>query len=204
MTIQLADKIPAGGAQPWFNESLPFSDYLAGNYFQPSVYYSAITANTVPANFISYMPFVPRKTHTFTGIAIYNSTTSDSGDKIRMGIYDSTDGAPDSLLVDGGEITLDATAALRVSAISQELIKDTLYYLAFINDAASTIFVISVTAFTVPYLPGSFGFPDGGWGANIKGSSYTESYTYGALPASATPLFTAGVVSYLPFILLKG
>ncbi|MBW2635995.1 MAG: hypothetical protein JRC86_00465 [Deltaproteobacteria bacterium] len=194
---------------PFFNEPIEAEDYVAGRYYGPSVQYNRVTGDNTVADALIYAPFVPFETHTFTDMAFYNTGAGDNGEKARMGIYSSSDGRPDSLMKEAAEVTLTAAAALRVAALSggQELVRDTLYFLAFVADDAFGILTMgrlmdaNSTWLTSPML-GSFGFDSYQIGGTEETRLIKETHAYGALPASATP--NAGSGALMPFMLLEG
>src|SRR3990167_7880929 len=161
------------------------NDYSASHYYPPTipdaVYASG--ASALVADYVIYVPFICRFTHTFTKLAFYNTGAGDSGDLIRMGIYDSTGGRPVNRLVDGGELTMTGAAAVNEATISQQLIAGRLHFLAITANGAITGYrvagavtgawrsALDLGALTTATLPDSIGF--------------AESRAYAALPATA-------------------
>lgn len=194
MTISLAGKIGGGGGvPPYFNESLVAESYITDRYYQPTVNFNLFANRTPAADIMVFVPFIPFATHTFTKIALINRATSDSGEKIRLGIYNSSDARPTSLLLDAGEITLDATIAIRAITISQSLTANTLYFLAFVCNATMTVLggkKISGEDGMVTPLFHTFGFDSYNIGITDSDDPYSmlaQAHPYGVLPATATP-----------------
>jgi hypothetical protein len=189
---------------PFFADPVQRRDYYAWNYYLPDIKFSlfAVGAGGAYINVI-YLPFVPRHTHTFTGIAFKNTATTNTGTKIRLGIYSSAaNGFPGAKLLDAGEVTLDNTAALREIAISQELTRGTLYWLAMLSD--SVINMLLCNPIEAP-VSGVLGLSAAmATGAASRGHSVpSEAMAYASgLPATATP----GGAHYesIPLIFLKG
>ena len=192
MTIHLSGK--GGGADyPYFNEAIKFTGHTVGNNYMPSIPILYAAAATVVADYIYFTPFVPRADHTFVGISLYNTSAGENGDNFRLGIYGSdAAGDPDALVVDTGELTLTAAAALRTSVISEALTANTLYWLAYIGDSVSTYLMTNSSATNYSWYPvnPNSGFVDYRMVNPLQG--IRESQAYGALPANAGTLEASG------------
>lgn len=70
--------------------------------------------NTVATRFYMTPIYIPLAV-TLTALAVFNQTTTDTGELIRLGLYD----ANRNLVVAASEITLTAAAAARAQTISQ-------------------------------------------------------------------------------------
>ena len=185
MTIKLSSKGAVDGSYPpFFNEPISPSDYIAGRYYEPSLNSVGVSTATMAQDVLYFTPFVPFLDHTFDRIAAYNGGTGDTGEKFRLGIYESTNGRPVDLLLDAGEITLDGSAALRAITISQALVKDNLYFLAYVGDS-STVMKAFNTDNVTPVLP-RYGFDDFQVATMVAGTRrlFTQAHTYGVLPAT--------------------
>lgn len=204
MTIQLADKVPFGVNSPIYGDMFKFSGYAVGNHYGPALPYGGSTMQVyaLVANTIIFVPFVPLANHTFKGISSFNTSTAENGWVFRVGIYDSgPDFRPLNLLVDGGQITLTAAAALRTVVINQALLKNRLYWIAAAGPAAN-----------MPTLAATFSNISQPYCAGLKAADLVTSAThmgqmrqahaYGALPAvTTTP--TCVAATYKPFMLLE-
>lgn len=209
MTIRTRTK--GGGAiAPFFNEPLQAADYVVGKYYPPSVNYAGNNIATCSANNLIFLPFVPFRTYTFDAICIYNGSAADSGSKLRLGVYnDSGNGYPGTLLVDAGEVTLDATTALREIVFSggRTLTANTIYWLAFFADSGLSIRTMIDSASN---NAGINSLPLASWGmssvraAGASGNfgALTQVIAYGTLPASANPSQLS--ITVIPEILMKG
>jgi len=180
------------GIAPYFNEPVPFPGYLTGNYYQPDISLLNVQTANAATGSLFFTPFVPKDNHTFTGVAVYNKGTADSGKKCRLGIYeDDGTGQPGDLLLDAGELTFTGTAGLFVITISQALTADTLYWLASTTDSTisfSCLYLgddIGVTGSAIqspPRLP-AYGFQD--YVTSNIFQLIAQTFTYGTLPSSA-------------------
>jgi len=202
MTINLSDKIGRNNLPPNFGSLVPFKDYTSGLYYHGGSSISNRSNVAMTADTIYYLPFGCLKTHTFTGIGIYNGSAAQSGAKLRLGLYANGNNLPDSLILDAGEVTLDASTAYRVITISQQLQKNTLYWLAFVSDTGTNVsrfnFDISGTPRNVT---AALGHDPNKTESYLLYDATSESFTYATLPATATP--TTGVTAS-PAIFLKG
>jgi len=193
MTIDLSGKLPGASIPPFFNAPGKQVPYVTGHYYPPVSFIPDPYTGGMGAGRLSFVPFIPKETYTFKGIASWQDDAGDSGGLIRMGIYTSdSDGAPDSLIVDGGEIVLPASTGLRISVISEELIKNTLYYLTIGSDISyDTLRVETAALIKQPVLPMR----------GIRAIDITTTgpygyyfdlsvYSYGPLPATASAFET--------------
>lgn len=149
---------------------------------------------TFAQDFIRYIPFIIHERHTFDRIIIYTTlTTSGSA---RLGIYDATgsNSMPGALILDAGAVATTAATGERAITITQTMAPGTIYWLA-VNFNASTVAAHSQrSVYTEPL-----------WGelAALSGPQFaaTQSFTYGAMPATATPTPAAAST---PTIWLRG
>ena len=163
---------------------------VTGQYTSTSSITTAAT--TRDTNRLYYLPFLITVTTTFDRIAINHAlTAAGAGSVVRLGIYNSTDGLPSTLVLDAGpNVDLSTAAGFKFIAISQTLTPG-LYWLAAVPQITS-----GSPTFTV--APPSIAVPSDG--SVSAGTKYQSSVT-GALPATATPL--AGNVSQPPVLYLR-
>jgi hypothetical protein len=174
------------------NTSQSTASYTSGSLYSTwagnSNFY---TSDNVSANFIYAAPFYCRQDCTISHLVFDNSGTGNSGDDIRIGIYDSTAvHAPNSLLQQSGEIALDGTSDVRVADITdQALVGGKVYWIGLVSNAT--------IALTFQAYGLNFGDTDKGVSAwNSGGSSlgvgsvWYAAHTYASLPSSApTPIY---------------
>lgn len=135
--------------------------------------------NTVTAitNQIVYVPFRVREVRTFNRIGL--TVTAGVAGNVRMGIYNHANGIPTTLLLDAGAAST-ATPGLIEIAISQSLTPG-IYFYACVFNATPTVRRSIVNSSFVREILGADDI------ANDSGC-YIQSFTYGALPASASSL----------------
>jgi len=201
MTKLLSNKIAKSAEAPFFNESEAFADYTSGLYYYPDLNFNAVSSITFVADYIHFVPFYPKKAHTFTGIAAFNTDASEIAHNSRLGIYDSDGYLPDALVVDAGVISLTAATALREKTISESLTKD-LYWLALLCDNDDHFNGADVANMNSPPII-NVGVGSIRTRYPLGGMRY--SYTYGALPASITQANLLVDDAYdWPMLLMKG
>lgn len=132
------------------------------------------------ANTIYFAPFRPRRTTTFDRIGISVSSLA-AGGSAQIGVYNrhGTTFEPDTLLLDAGVVSTASTGDKPLT-VSLVLVGDVLYWLAVLHNAAPAVRRPPNTS-----LPSQLG---GGLDAGLNpSSSYSQAFTFGALPATATP-----------------
>jgi len=201
MTIFLSSK-SGGGKPPFFSESVQNSSYISGKYYLASVSYSGLTSFTsYTTGNIYFVPFVPKKTHTFDRLAFRTNTSSGN---VRLGVADSgTDGNPDNLIIDSGAVTISG-AGIYETTISQSLSAGTKYWLVFTTSGTVGILssVPTAASFITSPLSGSQdGFESYQITTDIFGVLIQTGFTYGALPATFTADSSAAIA---PILFLRG
>lgn len=201
--ISLKAKGGGGGIPPFFNEGVENDSYLAGKYYLPSVAISGLVAlSSYTTGSIVFVPFVPKKTHTFDRIAFRTNTASGT---VRLGIAesDATDKNPGDLLIDGGTVTLSAPGVYEVT-ISQALTVGVKYWLAV---SVSATLAISSTAASTSFFVGApasgsqDGFEDYQMTGDLFSALNQSGFTFGAFPSTFAADSTAVTV---PHIYLRG
>lgn len=181
---------PAGGPFAGINPP-PFQ---ASHYYRPHWATATALTVTLTANRLYRTWFYVPKTTTFSGGWFHNSGAGDSGDKVRIGVYDAT-GA--TLLKDFGETTLSGAAALRSVANTVTLPGPAWYQLALVSDTTPALFAIdplqyfSAAGMVTPSPTAAFGAFSAALaaGSNILNSSPVGDYaafSYAALPTPIT------------------
>ena len=154
------------------------------------------TPVSITQNAIYYLPFyVP---HEVTAVEIgLQVETALASSLARVGLYTTgTDHMPDALVVESGALDC-STVGVKVTSISEAL-QPGLYWLASLcNDLNVLVYGIDKAT-----------MQDGlGWRSSFAnlGSQHnllTEAYTYGAMPASATPSSTSSNGNDPPMLFL--
>jgi hypothetical protein len=154
---------------------------------------TALTATAVTAGRLYALPFLCPKAITLDRIA-FNVTTLLAG-KARCGIYNDSGLYPSSLLLDGGELDT-GTAGVKSTTINQALNASSLYWLAFLANAAVTI-----RGFAVASMLPILGISNALGTAPNLGLYVTQ--TYGALPGTFPGTPTMIVAAPLPAIFVR-
>lgn len=124
---------PIGGA--------PLPKIMSGAGIKPHIFQvDASSGLTTTATRLYYVPIYLPQIYTFAGMKTRNGNTSDNGDTFRMGLYaEATAGGPGSLVNDCGEVTLDASAAIRTLSSSFSNTAIGWHYMAFHSNQAVLI-----------------------------------------------------------------
>tara|TARA_R110000824_G_scaffold6977_1_gene32000 strand:+ start:162 stop:767 length:606 start_codon:yes stop_codon:yes gene_type:complete len=134
----------------------------------------------ISANYLYAVPYIVRAPMSVDFLCLFNSSTGQSGNKFRLGLYASSTTAIGSLIVETGETTLDGSAALRTVAITQQNLSAGLYYLAVnCNAVVQSVHVASQGGVS----SGNFG--EIAWANGLSQMAYPTLYkahTYGSLP----------------------
>lgn len=150
-----------------------FEQLRTGVYI-PTPFYVHYTGSptVITANRLYATPFPVVRPMTLDALQIY-ITTGDAGKVMRLGFYaPGTNLAPDALVVDGGEVSVNA-AGLKTAVIDESLTALGIYWLAFVSDGTPSVYM------ALHYIS-----PLGGTNASSathKGHWYV-AHAYGALP----------------------
>lgn len=137
------------------------------------------------AAFIHYMPIWVDTTITLDQLAAQVTTPAGAGNKMRMGIYNAdTDWKATSLVVDAGEVAIDAGAVV-TATINQQLQRGR-YLLASLPQANVTVRTVLGTIQELGFNPSL--------GTNAFVNELYASQSYGALPGTG-PAWSQGVSS---------
>jgi hypothetical protein len=163
--------------------------YALTRFLLPSRYHvfpgGTNTTHTLTANQLCAVPFFTPVARTVTRLAIH-VTTAFAGNA-RLGVYqDNGSIYPGALVLDAGTVDTGTTGLKEITGLNISLAANTLYWLALVANAASTIAGISLGQGWTPL----------GYGISLatQGSSlWTVSYTYDTLPATFPGGATASV-----------
>jgi hypothetical protein len=196
---------PAGGAATVKDRldllgvpSVPLRWPTAGLYYSTIRGQARVISTALTSGRITFMPFVPPTTVTATGLAVRVSSGQTAGTNVRLGIYSnnyssSSGHRPQDLLLDAGTVST-ATLGLKVVSVSQELIANTIYWMACVGDNNNVILTTHSTTNnacglsrnSTAYTPGT----------------YYKTATYAPLPASAGELSDLTIVA-TPIVWVK-
>lgn len=118
----------AGGAGP--------PEYVSDWYYPPQcgAMDPGTTTLTTTNTRLYYIPFYVFMSHAFDFMAVYNSGVGDSGDDVRVGIYDHQGGyGPRNLKNDFGELSFGASAAKVENSSADEVYLTRGWYWAAIH-----------------------------------------------------------------------
>jgi len=149
-----------------------YQQMVVGRYYLSG---SKITTTlVVTANRLYTIPFLIARTATWDRLGLQITVPGAGGTKARLGIYNfGADGLPTTLVVDGGQVAVDA-AAIVAATISQQLTKGW-YYAAFVSDGTPTVKSgMASSGIPLGIFPTSFAY-------NYLG--YYAAFAYAALPA---------------------
>jgi hypothetical protein len=157
-------------------------------YYFPYLMSGNSTVAGLTTNQIYYLPFFVRQKTTFTRIGI--QVTTLAGTSARLGIYNSANGVPTSLLLNCGTVSTASTGE-KEATISQTL-NVGFYFLAVVCDNAPSVFTMSTTVSSSSYSLGQ--------STRTAGFSYAYSAANGSttLPNPAQTSLTdvsAGIVT---------
>lgn len=170
--------------------------------YRTNYYYSAfpcIAPSTLSLanNRLHYIPFQVTESVTFTRIGI-NVSTAASGAGIRLGIYNSSSGAPSSLLLDAGTVSAATTGEKEIT-ISQAMTPGW-YWLAMVTDDTAVWVTAENGASSGDTVRVNLGVATGAG----NGVVYVfHAFTYGSLPSSASSLSDMTGASNPPRIWLR-
>lgn len=147
-------------------------------YTGAAIAYDA-TTQTASLNVIRYQSFIVPKAITIDRIAMEITAGGSAGSLVRLGIYDSSNTLPNSLVLDAGTIAGDSATFQSIN-INQTLAPN-LYWLCFVHNSAA---LITFRACNRNAWSNILGQPSTLGGGTISGSLIQTNYTYGNLPST--------------------
>lgn len=173
-----------GGGFPRTNGTAKSNTIITANYEGMTIASGSVTITNV----IIPVPFFVPAVTTVDGLVFNNTGTGDNGETVRLSLYGSTDdGLPGALLTETGVITLDATADVRIGAITPTTLLPTERYWIAINGASAVTLLVTEGTTTFPggsYFMTRTGIP--AWNAGFSTDSsrtISKSHTFGAAPS---------------------
>jgi hypothetical protein len=161
-------------------------------YGMNSVGLATSTTLAHATNTYFFIPFVVSRQITLDRIGINVTTTGGTNSLLRLGIYDSTNLIPNSLVLDAGTIDSASSTGMKSININQSL-SPGLYYLTSVSTGATTV---SVTAFAITNGIPIFGISSGGTGAAATWLSSTSSI-FSALTSNVSAFtYTLNAATY--------
>ena len=180
-----------GGGTAWPRK------YKTGFYYQTNQASNGDSVFTPVKDEVVYFPFPVGEALTIDRISLGVAVAGTAGGKVRIGIYNDTDGIPSTLLLDAGTINGDSATYQEIT-VSQALSAGTLYWVA-------VVWQVQIVGAGVlrASAPGS-GSEWVGQNANNSDprvSTYLQSGVTGALGA-ATPS-TTGAYTQAPAVKIR-
>jgi hypothetical protein len=112
-------------------------DFVSARYYTAYGITTFSTA-TIGINNTRYLPFYVSKTTTFDRISILTGATFSGTSLVRLGIYQSTNGLPDTVVLDAGTVAPNSSNGNFAITINQTLNKGW-YFLANNSITAATV-----------------------------------------------------------------
>ena len=160
---------------------------ISGQYFRTPLAQYAANAPTNTTTY--YTPIYVDKSGTFDRIAIVTSSLFSGTGSVRLGIYNNTNTAPSTLLLDAGTVSVSAASTAYTITISQTL-SEGFYWLAFCQQGtAPTIgsYIGSVNS----QVTGNILFNTmAGTPTNNLATGYFQSSVTGAFANASSPTIT--------------
>jgi hypothetical protein len=126
---------------------VPGVPWITGNYYDGTTFFGGnMSTQAQVANLLIAVPIIPVSLGRKYGdavsvdrIGIEVTTAGAAGKKARLGMYTmGADGKPGALLVDAGEVAIDAIAGVE-KTISQTLRCGDIYFRVYISDGTPTV-----------------------------------------------------------------
>ena len=168
--------------------------------FKPGRYYNLTASKASPtfsavnlnANFITFTPIYVFKDVNIASVVVENTSSANSGNKIRVGLYANDGGQPSTLIYAAPEITLDNTAAAREFSAGISLSKGW-YWGAFTTDKTPSM----QSCATNNLIDSTWGRMGGPNFVSVNTGTITNAVaaTYADLPATAPATSTNAVAA---------
>lgn len=173
---------PTGLILPYRGRAMP--PWRAGLYYDvsssPGFSGAAATSARVAGSEYATPIFVPRGRNngppSIDRIGVNISSGGGVGTKFRLGIRTMTDGLPDALLLDSGELDANSTGQIQATISFTFPYADEWFFLTMLTDGTPTI----TSYATIISTPNGFSALNSTSGVN----RYLKTVSYGALPAS--------------------
>lgn len=171
--------------------SMPWLPHVAGRYYHSQVGTGLMGSVGNPVLGILHgQPFLVPDNATYTKIAVECTSGQGATREGRLGIYNDTDGAPSSRVLDAGTVDL-STTGLKEITISQALTAGW-YWLAYVGNHSSPVFRgWTATAGCLPWI----GYTSIAATANVHPSWVSVAHDYAALPNPFGAVTVLGIVS---------
>ena len=171
-----------------FLQLLRTGEYLGYPFSRGSTDW-AISANVLYAS-----PLYIARNLTIDRIAINVAVAAVAGKKGRLGIYKTgTNLYPGALVVDGGEVAVDAIAV--VAATINQALTEGIYFMALVSNGTPTIKTLYSTWAAMGVLSTDLLSPNGAWNVAFTYAALPDPFTAGATFLNHTPVILPRVKS---------
>lgn len=193
--LVVGDGSTAGGFDP--QQDGLSNGWPSGRWITNAASLLGPTVTTTTANFILYVPILipPGAQRGFQNIGANVAGAGSGGQGMRLGLYRNQDGAPTTRIFDSGALSVASTGFKSVFGSFSSPLRPGWYWTAFITDSSTATFdSLTTTGYlsVIPWVSTAFKRPTVAY----------QAYTYGALPATATPL---GIINgSFPLVHLQG
>ncbi len=183
-------------AEVLFGDS--FNTWVSNQWYTQSPLFNVSMSSTGEAlatDTVEYFPLFITHRVTFDTFG-FQVATAESGKNARIAIYNSSAGAPTSVVVESGNMSLASTGIVTV-AITETTIQAGAYFWA-VNADSSTAATRRFSG-SINTVVASLGAASAGVNPHCR---YLESSAFGAFPDPATP-GSSSVTSWLPLLKLQ-
>lgn len=150
---------------------------------------SSGTTTSLTQNFSRYTPFIIPKRSTLDRIGIEIAGAGSVGSVMKLGIYNSDNSIPNTLVVDAG--TVNANSATFQSIVINTLLEPGLYFMYCNHNSATNVIIRTIGLGAAPIV---LGYPNTGSTTPATFLFVAENYT-GTLPNTANGPFSFNSVT---------
>lgn len=160
-------------------------------YYNNSLTGLALSTQSVGRNNIQYMPLIVSRACTMDEVGMEITGAGTAGSVVRIGLYNSTNLLPTTLIFDAGTILGDSATAQFITLGTPQVLQPGLYYWAVNHNSVATITFRAVALGATQPLLGQ---------TNTLGTAYgtffvNTSSTYGAFAGTAVAPTTVGTIA---------
>ncbi len=172
-----------------------FNSWVSNKWYTQSPGYGVASSNAgiaLTANIVHYFPLLITHRVTFDNVG-FQVGTAEAGKNARIAIYNASAGAPTTVVVESGNITLAGTGNLSV-AVAATTLQAGQYFWAVNADSTTAVVYRTQANLTKTFISLGASFP-----GNTPDCRYAEASAFGVFPDPATP-GTAANISFLPLL----
>jgi len=156
------------------------------------------TIQSASKDIIRYTPFVVSKEMTLDKISMEISTIGTAGSVVRIGIYNSVNNLPDTLVKDAGTIAGDSASVQEINI--NEVLSPGLYWFCFVHNSAAAIIFRAGSRTSFPNIIGNLGT----LGAGVfSANTIITTYVYSTLPTTFNSTGITTTFNSVPIIQVR-